>query len=349
MEKLHLTPDYKSFVESIKSTIRSAQIKAALTVNEQLIKLYWDIGRRIVSEQERLGWGAAVVQHLAVDLKRDMPDVGGFGRTNLFNIRQFYHFYRDASEKVQQLVGQIPWGHNILIFRKIKDVAAAEFYLIQTIQNNWSRNILDLQIDSKLHERQGKAIHNFEKTLPLPQADLAAQLLKDPYNFGFLTIDQDAMELDVERQLVQHVINLLLEMGTGFAFVARQHRFTVGENDYPVDLLFYNFKLHCFVLVDLKMKPFQPDDAGKMSFYLSAADDQLRGEGDGQSIGIVLCRSKNQIVVEYALRGMNKPIGVSDYLMTTKLPDNLKPTFPSVEDMERELNERLKKGMKTKK
>jgi predicted nuclease of restriction endonuclease-like (RecB) superfamily len=343
MEKLHLTSDYKSFVETIKSTIRSAQIKAALTVNEQLIKLYWDIGSRIVSEQERLGWGAAVVQQLAVDLKRDMPDVGGFSRSNIFYMRQFYKYYRDADEKVQQLAGQIPWWHNVLIFSKIKDIVAAEFYLIQTIQHNWSRNILDLQIDSKLHERQGKAVHNFGKTLPLPQADLAAQLLKDPYNFGFLTIDQDAMELDVERQLVQHVINLLLEMGTGFAFVTRQHRFTVGDSDYSVDLVFYNFKLHCFVLVDLKMKPFHPSDAGQMNFYLSAADDLLRGEGDAPSIGIILCRSKNHVAVEYALRGTNKPIGVSDYIFTTLLPDNLKPTLPSVEDMEKELNERLKK------
>jgi predicted nuclease of restriction endonuclease-like (RecB) superfamily len=341
MKNLPFSDDYKSFLENIKTTIRSSQIRAALAVNETMLRLYWEIGKSIVFEQERLGWGAAVIDQLSKDLKREFPDMDGFSRTNVFYFRQFYVFYRNASEKVQQLVGQIPWGHNILIFRKIKDLHVAEFYLKATIENGWSRNILDLQIDTKLHERQGKSINNFSRTLPSPQSELAEQTLKDPYIFSFLTLEKDAHELDMERQLVKHVVDLLLEMGTGFAFVGRQFRIEIGEKTYSIDLLFYNYRLKCFFIVDLKMKDFEPEFAGKMNFYLSGVDDQLRGEGDGVSIGIILCKSKNHIEVEYALRDLNKPVGVSEFYLTNVLPESLQSTLPSVEDLERELNERL--------
>ena len=246
MKNLPFSKDYLSFLEYIKKAIRSAQTKAVLAANEELIRLYWDIGKKIVTEQEKRGWGAGVVKQLAIDLKREFPDSKGFSRTNLFYVRQFYLYYCNVDEKVQQLVGQIPWGHNILIFRKIKKLETAMFYLRSTIQHGWSRSILDLQIDTRLHERQGKATTNFSKTLPSPQSELAEQTLKDPYIFSFLTIEKEAHELDIERQLVKHVVSLLLEMGQGFAFVGNQYRLEIGEKTYSIDLLFYNYMLKCF-------------------------------------------------------------------------------------------------------
>lgn len=337
-----LPPEYRPWLETIKTTIRSAQIKAALTVNKQLILLYWELGRMIVQKQEEAGWGAAVVEQLASDLRAEFPDMSGFSRTNLFYVRQFYLFYRNADEFVQQLVGQIPWGHNILIFRKIKEVGTARFYLEATLKNNWSREILDLQIASGLHLRQGKAVTNFDKTLPLSLAELAQQTLKDPYIFDFLTMAEDARELDLERQLTHFITDFLLELGAGFAFVGRQYRLEIGKKTYAIDLLFYHLRLRAYVVIDLKMKAFEPEFAGKMNFYLSAVDDLLRSEGDNASIGIILCKTNNRIEAEYALRDLNKPIGVSEWLLTTQLPENLKLSLPSVEEIEQELEERLK-------
>lgn len=344
MTDLTFSEDYKVFLENIKTTIRTAQVRAALAANETLIRLYWEIGKNIVAKQEALGWGASVVEQLAIDLKREFPDASGYSRTNIFYFQRFYQYYKDASEKVQQLVVQIPWGHNILIFRKIKDLKAAEFYLLSTIENGWSRNILDLQIDTQLHERQGKAITNFSRTLPSPQSELAEQTLKDPYIFSFLSLEKEAHELDMERQLVKHVVDLLLEMGAGFAFIGRQYSLEIGAKTYALDLLFYNYKLRCFFVVDLKMEAFKPEFAGKMNFYLSGVDDLLKSAEDKPSIGLVLCRSKDHIEVEYALRDLNKPIGVSEFQLTNVLPANLRSSLPTVEDLERELNERLKHG-----
>ncbi len=340
-----LPADYRPWLETVKSTIRSAQIKAALAVNETLIRLHWEQGKLIVKKQEQANWGAAVVDRLSADLKVEFPDLTGFSRLNLFQMRRFYLFYRDADEFVLQLVKQIPWGHNILIFRKIKEPEVARFYLLATVQNNWSRNVLDLHIASGLHLRQGQAITNFSKTLPAPLADLAEQTLKDPYIFDFLTLASDARELDLERQLTQSITNFLMELGAGFAFVGRQYRLEIGKKTYSIDLLFYHLRLRSYVVVDLKMKSFEPEFAGKMNFYLSAADDILRDEGDNPSIGIILCKTKERIEVEYALRDLNKPIGVSEWLLTTHLPENLKPSLPSVEEIEQELEERLKNNV----
>lgn len=337
-----LPPEYRPWLETIKSTIRSAQIKAALAVNEQLIRLYWELGRMIVKKQEEANWGDAIVDRLSLDLKAEFPDMSGFSRLNLFQMRRFYLFYKDAGEFVLQLVKQIPWGHNILIFRKIKEIDAARFYLEATLKNNWSRNMLDLQIASGLHLRQGKAITNFDKTLPLPLAELAQQTLKDPYIFDFLTLAEDTRELDLERQLTHFITDFLLELGAGFAFVGRQYRLEIGEKTYAIDLLFYHLRLRAYVVIDLKMKAFEPEFAGKMNFYLSAADDLLRSDGDNASIGIILCKTNNRIEAEYALRDLNKPIGVSKWLLTTQLPENLKSSLPSVEEIEQELEERLK-------
>ena len=338
-----LPADYRLWLENVKTTIRSAQIKAALSVNEKMIRMHWDLGRMIDDKIQNAHWGEGIIKHIASDLKAEFPNLTGFSRSNLFYMRQFYGFYCHADEKVQQLVGQIPWGHNILIFRKIKSIEVATFYLKGTIQNNWSRSILDIQLDTKLHERQGQAITNFDKTLPNSQAELAQEALKDPYIFDFLTMTTGLHELDLERQLTDQIIKFLLELGNGFAFIGRQYPLTIGEKEYAIDLLFYHIRLRCFVVIDLKMRDFEPEYAGKMNFYLSGVDDNLKHETDNPSIGVILCKSKNRLEVEYSLRDLNKPIGVSGWILTEKLPDNLQSAFPTTEELEQEILKRLRK------
>jgi predicted nuclease of restriction endonuclease-like (RecB) superfamily len=338
-----IPPDYGIWLEHIKSKIRSSQIKAALSVNSEMIALYWYLGKMIDEKILNAHWGEGIIKRIALDLKSEFPNITGFSRSNLFYMRQFYRFYSNSGEIVQQLVGQIPWGHNILIFRKIKALDDALFYLKMTLQNNWSRSILDIQLDTKLHERQGKAITNFDKTLPSPQAELAQETLKDPYIFDFVSYADALHELDLERQLTDHIIKFLLELGSGFAFIGRQYPITIGEKDYALDLVFYHIRLRCFVVIDLKMRDFQPEDAGKMNFYLSAVDEALKHETDNPSIGVILCKSKERIVAEYALRDLNKPIGISGWILTEKLPDNIQSVFPSIVQLEQELKLRFKK------
>lgn len=371
MEKVELQIEYKHFFVQVKEQIRSSQTKAALSVNALLIHLYWTIGKMIAEKQRQYAWGAGVIDQLAKDLKKELPDATGFSRSNLFFIRQFYLFYSAEEvlqlvrllpdttipEKVQQLVRQfdgveldnnfslvqqvvslIPWGHHILILSKTKDPGAALFYILQTIEHNWSRAILTLQIEKNLYARQGKAISNFKTTLPQQQALLAQQILKDPYNFNFLTLEPQVQELELEKQLTDHITKFLLELGKGFAFIGRQYRFEIGNKAYSIDLLFYHIRLRCFVVIDLKTTPFEPEFAGKMNFYLSAVDDLLKTESDNQSIGILLCKSKESIEVEYALRGINKPIGVSEFTFSEALPEELKSSIPTVEEFEKEIN-----------
>lgn len=296
----------------------------------------------IVEKQETAGWGNSVVEQLSNDIVSEFPGINGFSRSNLFYMRQFFKFYKDESEFVQQVVGQIPWGHNILIFSKIASIKDAIFYLNSTLENNWSRDVLSLQIETKLHERQGKALHNFDRTLPQPQADLARQILKDPYNFDFLTLETEVQELELEKRLTDKIIDFLLELGAGFAFLGRQYVLEVGSKTRRIDLLFYHIRLRCFVPIDLKMRAFEPEDAGKMNFYLSAIDDLMKGENDNPSIGIILCKTKDKIDVEYALRNLNTPIGVSDWILTEKLPENIQSEMPTVAELEKELNENLR-------
>lgn len=336
-----LPTDYRTWLEQVKTTIRSTQIKAALSVNSELIQLYWVLGKMIDDKIQHAQWGEGIIKYIASDLKTEFPHLTGFSRDNLYFMLRFHRFYKDAEPIVEQLVQQIPWGHNILIFRKIKSIDVAIFYLKATIQNNWSRSILDIQLDTKLHERQGHAITNFDKTLPSPQAELAKETLKDPYIFDFLSMTTDLKELDLERQLTDQIIKFLLELGNGFAFLGRQYPLKVGEKEYALDLLFYHIRLHCFVVIDLKMTGFEPEHAGKMNFYLSAVDDLLKHETDKPSIGVILCKSKNRIEVEYALRDLNKPIGVSGWILTEKLPDNLQSAFPTIEELEQELIKRF--------
>lgn len=335
-----IDPEYRHWLENFKSRIRSAQIKAAVAVNTELIQLYWQLGQMLAERQENAQWGDAIVDRLAADLKTEFPNLTGFSRLNLFFMRRFYLYYKNADEFVLQLVKQIPWGHNILIFRKSNALLTAQFYLMATIQNHWSRAVLEVQMESRLHERQGQAITNFAQTLPQPQADLAQQTLKDPYIFDFLAMTPAMHELDMEKQLTEHIVRFLLELGAGFAFVGRQYPLEIGEKTYALDLLFYHIRLRRFVAVDLKMHTFEPEYAGKMNFYLSAVDELLRTETDNPSIGIILCKSKNRIEVEYSLRDLNKPIGVSQWILTQHLPDDIQSAFPTIEQLEQELLER---------
>lgn len=329
--------DYAAFLEGIKRRVAEAQIKAALSVNRELVLLYWQIGREILERQAAQGWGAKVVDNLAKDLRAAFPEMKGFSPRNLKYMRSFAESYPDL-EIVQAVLAQITWYHNIALLDKLKDLNEREWYARQTVENGWSRNVLALQIDSRLYERQGKALTNFEKTLPAPQSDLARNLLKDPYNFDFLGLSKEASERDVENALLADLQKFFIELGKGFSFVGRQYHLEVGGQDFYLDLLFYHLHLRCFVVIDLKSDAFKPEYAGKMNFYLSAVDDLMRHESDAPSIGLILCRDKNKIIVEYSLKDQIKPIGVSDYKL---LPDELRENLPTAEEIEGVMNYEL--------
>ncbi|MEO5909529.1 MAG: PDDEXK nuclease domain-containing protein [Pelobium sp.] len=351
-----LSPDYKAWIVELKSKVRSSQIKAAIAVNSALIVFYWELGK-MISEKENV-WGSKLIKEVAQDLKAEFADMKGLSATNLKYCKRFYEYYKiepkqgligqqivdqlqntvNENEIIsQQLVDQIPWGHNIIIFTKTNDLTEAQFYIQQTIANNWSRDILDLQIKSGLYKRQGKAISNFKDTLPAPFSDLAEQTLKDPYIFDFLSLDQHYRERDVEKQLIQHISKFLLELGKGFAFVGSQYHLQIADNDYYLDLLFYHTKLKCYIVIELKNTKFIPEFAGKLNFYLSAVDSIVKDEADNPTIGILLCKDKNNVEVEFALRNMNKPMGVSEIKLVETLPDNLKSSLPSINELEEEL------------
>lgn len=369
--EISIKTQYNELLVQLKQHIRSVQAKAALAVNTSLIQLYWNTGKMIAENQALFEGRNNYVAQLEKDLKEEFSDIKGFSRANLFFIRKFFQFYSGESLveqlvrleentttkiMVQQLVALnqenpvqqavrlpmalflVPWGHHVVIINKIKQVDEAIFYIQQTIGHNWSRAILTLQIEQNLFDRQGKAITNFKNTLPEQQALMAAQILKDPYNFGFLTLEPKVQELDIEKQLTKHITKFLLELGKGFAFIGRQYPLIIGDKDYRLDLLFYHIRLRCFVVIDLKAVEFEPEFAGKMNFYLSAVDDLLKTDTDQPSIGIILCKNKNKLEVEYALRGMNKPIGVSEFTVTQALPAELKSNLPTVEEFENELN-----------
>jgi predicted nuclease of restriction endonuclease-like (RecB) superfamily len=356
-----LPEDYPAFLESLKTRVRQAQTKAMLSVNQELIQLYWDIGRLIVERQEKEGWGKNVLERLADDLQKALPGVAGFSRSNVFRMRALYVAYREqVAQPVRQLkltkkvaqpvaeldrqrpppeVANLPWGHNVLLLQRIKVTVERLWYAAKTLEHGWSRAVLTLQIEGDLYGRQGKAVTNFTSRLPAPQSGLAQQSLKDPYLFDFLTLQEDAVERDLETALIDHIQKFLLELGAGFAFVGRQVRITVGEDDFYMDLLFYHLKLRCFVVIDLKMKHFSPEDAGKMNFYLSAVDSQMRHPDDAATIGLILCKTRDRITAEYALRDMAKPIGVAEWQtrLVHSLPDPLKGSLPSIEEIEAEL------------
>jgi len=330
-------PGYGELLADLKARIRAAQVRAAAAVNREIVGLYWQIGRAITQRQAREGWGARVVDRLAADLRGEFPEMRGLSRTNLLYMRAFADAYPEEAV-VQQLVGQIPWGHNTVLLDKLKSDEERLWYARKTVEHGWSRSVLVHQIESGLHERQGRALTNFAWTLPAAQSDLAAALLKDPYHFDFLQLGPAVEERDLEKALVAHVRDFLLKLGVGFALVGSQYRLEVGGQDYRLDLLFFHIHLRCYVVVELKIGAFQPEYAGKMSFYLSAVDEQLRGEEHQPSIGLILCKERNRVVAEYALRGMTQPIGVAEYRVTEELPQRLRGRLPTVEELEKELS-----------
>lgn len=330
-------PDgYAEFLNDLKDEIRKTQVRAGLAVNHELIMLYWQIGRAILANQEGKGWGAKIIDRLSSDLKHAFPDLKGFSKRNLQYMRALAEAWTDI-QIVQRAVAQIPWSHNCIILEKIQASEERLFYIQQTVEGGWSRDVLAHQIESRFYQRTGKADTNFAVTLPAPQSDLARQILKDPYNFDFLALGKAAQERDLERGLLEHIREFLLELGSGFAFVGSQYPLVVANRDFYLDLLFYHLKLRCYVVIDLKVGEFEPDFAGKMNFYLSAVDDLLRHEDDKPSIGIILCRTKDKTIVEYALRNTSTPIGVSVYQLTEALPDRIKGSVPTIEELEAEL------------
>lgn len=324
---------YALFLADLKQRISIARVRAALAVNKELMLLYWHIGTEILQRQKAEGWGSKVIAQLSKDLKREFPNMKGLSSRNLKYMRTFAEAWPDEAI-VQQLVAQIPWGHNVRLLDKVKSPEVRQWYIKKTIEHGRSRNVLTMQIDTELYQRQGKAVTNFERTLPEPQSDLARQMLKAPYSFEFLTISDEAAERDLERGLVERIRDFLLELGTGFSFVGSQYHLDIGGEDFYLDLLFYHLELRCFVIIDLKMGDFKAEYSGKMNLYVSAVDDMLRKDQDNPTIGMVLCKSKNKTVAEYALRNVGTPIAVS----THKLPQKLQHSLPTLEQLQLEMD-----------
>lgn len=329
------SPDYLSTIEQIKQDIRTAQYQATMHVNADLLLLYHSIGQVINAHKS---WGSKFIENLAKDIKLDFPQATGYSVRNLKYMAKFALTYPDR-EFVQQVVAQIPWGQNIVLMDKVSDEAARQWYLVQCRENGWSRNVLVHQIESGLYERQALApkVSNFEDRLPAPQSELALQAMKDPYIFDFIPFREDMVERDIEQALVRDVTKLLLELGTGFAFLGNQYHLNVGGDDFYIDLLFYNLNLRCYVVIELKTGEFKPEYAGQLNFYLSAVDGLLKKPEDAPSIGLLLCKSKNDLVAEYSLKDMSKPMGVSEYRVTSSLPAELEKELPSVEDLQKRI------------
>jgi predicted nuclease of restriction endonuclease-like (RecB) superfamily len=326
--------DYVTLLAELKERIVAARLKASFAVNSELILLYWQIGQDILRRQRAEGWGTKIVDRLAADLRRAFPEMSGLSARNLKYMRAFADAYPDR-EFVQQVAAQIPWGHTMVLLDSVKQPVEREWYSRQAIENGWSRNVLVHQIESGVHKRQGKALTNFTRTLPAPQSDLAQQTIKDPYNFEFLSVGAEMRERDLERGLLEHLRSLILELGKGFAFVGSQYPLQVGGQDYYLDLLFYHLRLRCFVIFELKIEEFKPEFAGKMNFYLSAVDDQIKHAEDQPSIGVILCKGRNKVIVEYALRDTSKPMGVAQYHLTPApaLPAKLRRELPTTDEL----------------
>jgi len=333
---MNIEPSYKVFIHDIKSKIQTAQIKASIKVNEELLRLYWELAQMIVVKQKESNWGDNFIEQISNDLKIEFPNMKGFSVSNIKYMRQWYQFFSKSPQVVGEIF-QIPWGHNREIITKIKHTEEALFYVHKTVENSWSRAVLVHQLESGLYHREGKAINNFDAKLPQPQSDLAQAILKDPYCFDFLTLSQKHTERELENALMEQLTHFLLELGNGFAFVGRQYRLEVAGDEFWIDLLFYHIKLKCYIVVELKTVKFKPEFAGQLNFYVSAIDGELKEANDNPTLGILICKSKNDTVVEYALRNINSPIGVSEYQLTTQLPNELKSSLPSIEAIEAQL------------
>ncbi len=365
MSRLITDLDYKNWLYVLKENVKKSQIKASLSINKELIMLYLDLGIQIIEKQKTSNWGSNFLGQLSNDLQADFPAMTGFSKRNLELIRQWTSFYFSENISIakqpvsqleesnfaiaKQLVSQlqlfdnelffsIPWGHHILIIQKIKNTAEACFYIEKTVENNWSRAVLEYQIETNLFKRQGGAITNFKNVLPETQGDLANALLKDPYHFEFISLTEKAKEKDLEQKLVQHISQFLLELGKGFAYMGQQHLLKIGNKEYRTDLLFYHTKLKCYIVIELKLQEFEPEFIGKLNFYISAINELVKDKSDQPTIGILLCKNKDNYEVEFALKDINKPIGVSEYRYT-ELPENIKKGFPTLE----QLTDKLKK------
>lgn len=327
---------YAAWLTELKTRIHTAQQRATLAVNRELVLLYWQIGRDILARQAEQGWGAKVIERLAEDLRLAFPEMKGFSPRNLKYMRAFAQAWPDEAI-VQEALAQLPWYHHLALLDKLPDPETRRWYAAKAIEHNWSRNILVMQIETRLLERSGQAVSNFPMTLPKPQSDLARESLKDPYRFDFLGLTDEAQEREIEAALVKHVTEFLLELGAGFAFVGRQVLLDVGGDEFFIDLLFYHLKLRCYVVIELKGGKFKPEHLGQLGFYMTAVDRQIKHEQDNPTIGLLLCKSKNKVVAEYALGDKSQPMGIAEYKMLESLPAELQTSLPSIEQIEREL------------
>jgi predicted nuclease of restriction endonuclease-like (RecB) superfamily len=342
-DTLRLNNDYVDFFSSIKTRLKTAQLRAALAANSELIKFYWALGNDLIEKQKSHQWGSRFLEQFSRDMRQAFPEMQGFSVTNLKRMRLFAQAYPDFEIRAQA-VPQLPWGHIIRLMQMVKNDLEREWYAQQAIKNGWSRSILEIKVESKLYSKQAitsKKTSNYHEHLPAAQSDLANEILKDPFNFDFLTIQGKAHERAVEDALVTHIRDFLIELGQGFAFVGSQVPLTFDDQEFFVDLLFYHLHLRAFVVVELKTTKFKPEHTGQLGFYMAAVDELMRKEGDNQTIGILLCKSKNKVVAEYALRNMKAPIGISEYTLSKAIPKELKTSLPSVEEIEAELNEIL--------
>jgi len=369
-------PEFKQWLTDLKARIRQSQIKAMIKVNDEMLRLYWDLGHDIVVRQMDAVWGSGFFKNLSKELKAEFPDMQGFSERNLYDIKRFYLFYSQGNKILHQLgaelenenlhqlgaelqisenkdniirhqfgddfnvhpIFQIPWRHHVEIFSKCKSVHEALFYVQKTIKNGWSRAMLLNFIDVDLYHSQGKAINNFDRLLPDVQSDLAKETLKDHYNFDFLTLTENYKEKELEDALVENIIKFLLELGQGFAFVGRQYPIKIGNKPRNMDLLFYHLELRCFIVIELKTKEFEPEHTGKLGYYITAINKQLKKDVDNPTIGLLICKTKDNIDAQYSLESTNQPIGISEYTLSKLIPEDFKSSLPSIEEIERELN-----------
>jgi len=378
MEKIDIikNPDFKQWLVDLKSRIRQSQLKAAIRVNEEMLRLYWELGHDIVVRQMDAAWGSRFFEQLSKELKAEFPEMKGFSEQNLYNIKRFYSFYNQDDTIFHQAGGklhpqgenklqivenkeniishqagakfdlhpifQIPWRHHVEIFTKCKSVPEALFYVQKTIKNGWSRAVLMNFIEAGLYQSQGKAITNFDRLLPDIQSELAKETLKDPYNFDFLTLSENYKEKELEDALIENITKFLLELGQGFAYVGKQYPIQIGGKSRNIDLLFYHLELRCYVVIELKIKEFEPEHTGKLGYYITAINHQLKKNIDNPTIGILIVKKKDNIDAQYSLESSSQPIGISEYTFSKLLPENFKSSLPSIEEIERELNKEIK-------
>lgn len=339
--KLQIQPEYKAFLQEMKNRVKTASLRASFVANQEIIKFYWETGRSILSKQKTEKWGSKFLDQLSHDLRNEFPEMQGFSRRNLEYMRGFASLYPNI-EFTKQAVSQLPWGHIVRLIQITKEIQEREWYAQQTIKHGWSRSVMEMQIESELYHRQAlnsRKTDNYLQHLPKEQSDLARDMLKDPYKFDFLTIQGKAYEREIEASLIAHIRDFLIELGQGFAFVGSQVPLTFDDQEFFVDLLFYHLNLRAYVVIEIKATKFKPEHTGQLGFYLAAVDSQLKKEYDNRTIGILLCKSKNKVIAEYALTNISAPIGVSEYTISKSLPEKLKTVLPSIEEIEAELNQ----------